>query len=298
MSFPDVPGNSPIIATPFTPDGAVDYDSLRSELRFIADTGCQAATLFGIASEFYKLSDAERTRLVEVTTEVSDEVGLSPVISVTHESTVMAVEDAAAYENAGAECIMVFPPRFGNPPKQKILDHVRAIADTVDVPIMVQHTPMNVAVSPAEWAGVYEEFPNVRYFKIEVDNPGQYIADLFDEADEDIVALVGSAGVQMIEGYDRGARGVMPAAVYEEFYNAIHEAYVGGDRERAVEMHTDLLGVLNAFRGIDSSKYLLAERGIIESPHCREPTSGIGDSVNEDLHLEVHDRMMGLIEAL
>lgn len=298
MAMPDEPGNCPIIATPFTEEGAVDYDSLVRELQFLADAGCRAATLFGIASEFYRLADDERDRLAEVVTDVGHEAGLSPVLSVTHGSTRVAVERATQYDEAGADCIMVFPPRFGNPPKGKVIDHLRQIGEAVDVPVMVQHTPMNVSVSPAEFAALHEDVPAIEYFKIEVSPPGPFISALHEETGGSVTTLVGSAGKQMIEAYDRGAVGVMPAACWDELYVEIHERHRVGDRERAAELHTELLGALNTFSGIDSSKRLLAERGIIESAHCREPTSGIGDDVNEALLLEAHEHVMGLIDEL
>jgi 4-hydroxy-tetrahydrodipicolinate synthase len=267
-------------------------------LRFIADAGDDAATLFGIASEFYKLSDRERDRMVDVVTDVLGEEGVAAVISVTHESTVVAVEWAKQYEAAGADCIMVFPPRFGDPPTETIIDHLRQIGEAVAIPVMVQHTPMNAAVSPAEFAALHEEVPSVKYFKIEVSPPGPFISDLQEEIGESATTLVGSAGKQMIEAYDRDAVGVMPAAVWDELYNEIHDCYLRGDRERAVELHTELLGALSVFQGIPSSKYLLAERGIIETSRCRAPTAGLGDEVNETLLLEAHERIMRIIDSL
>ena len=45
----DIRGICPIIATPFTERGEVDYESLTNLLRVLAKGGCNALTLFGIA---------------------------------------------------------------------------------------------------------------------------------------------------------------------------------------------------------------------------------------------------------
>ncbi|MFB6137135.1 MAG: dihydrodipicolinate synthase family protein [Halobacteriaceae archaeon] len=298
MTMPARPGNCPIVATPFTADGAVDHESLESELRFIADAGCEAATFFGIASEFYKLSDAEKDRLVEVATDACAALGLSPVISVTHDATVVAVDRARQYEAAGADCVMVFPPYFMGPGAEGVLEHVRAIGEAVSVPVMVQHTSLNADIDPETWADLHREVPNVRYFKIEVDPPGPYISELLEATDGEVTVLVGNAGWQLVDAYDRGAEGVMPAAVYEELYCEIDRRYREGDRAGARDLHDRLLGALNDFSGTDSSKHLLAERGIIATPHCREPTSGIGDEVRERLLMESHERVMGIVAEL
>ena len=65
----EIKGIVPIIAAPFTDSGAVDYESLRSELKYMKDVGCDGATLFGIAGEYYKLTDAECEKLIGVTVE-------------------------------------------------------------------------------------------------------------------------------------------------------------------------------------------------------------------------------------
>ena len=69
-------GICPIIATPFTRDGKVDYDSLQNGIYWLADQGCHAATLFGIAGEYYKLSDAEAEQMVHVVVDACHKKGM------------------------------------------------------------------------------------------------------------------------------------------------------------------------------------------------------------------------------
>ncbi|MFB6135250.1 MAG: dihydrodipicolinate synthase family protein [Halobacteriaceae archaeon] len=296
--MPTVEGVCPIIATPFTEAGEIDYDSLRREVRILAEGGCHAATLFGIASEFYKLSDAERDRMVEVVTDAADEHGLTLVVSVTHEATPVAVDWAERYADAGADCLMVFPPTFRGPSQEGVLDHLRAIGEAVDVPVMVQHTQQNVGVAPEQFAALNADVPNVRYFKIETNTAGQYIGDLLEAAEGEVYPLVGAAGTQMVEAYDRGAVGVMPAAGVFEVYLAVHDAYHAGDRERALDAHGDVLALQNQVSqaGIQSEKWLLAERGIVETAHCREPTPPKMDAEHVDLLRTQLERVEGYLD--
>ena len=55
----EIKGICPIIATPFKENGEVDYRSLDNLVRVLIKGGCHAVTLFGIAGEYYKLSDEE-----------------------------------------------------------------------------------------------------------------------------------------------------------------------------------------------------------------------------------------------
>ncbi len=50
-------GIIPIMAAPFTKAGALDEDGFQALVRHLLSVGVNGLTLFGIATEFYKLSD-------------------------------------------------------------------------------------------------------------------------------------------------------------------------------------------------------------------------------------------------
>ncbi|WP_269472655.1 dihydroxy-acid dehydratase [Vibrio taketomensis] len=56
----ELAGVNPIAAMPFTVDGHVDLVSFTNMINHLVNTGCNGITLFGIASEFYKLTERER----------------------------------------------------------------------------------------------------------------------------------------------------------------------------------------------------------------------------------------------
>ena len=62
-------GTVPIIPTPFRDDESIDEDALRNLIEFAVQSGVQAACLPAYASEFYKLTDAERLQVVKVAVE-------------------------------------------------------------------------------------------------------------------------------------------------------------------------------------------------------------------------------------
>ena len=84
-------GIIPIIATTFAADESIDYASFRRELQYMKKAGCQGATLFGIAGEYYKLTDAECEKLIDVTVDECKRLNLPSVISCTPHSTAAAV---------------------------------------------------------------------------------------------------------------------------------------------------------------------------------------------------------------
>jgi 4-hydroxy-tetrahydrodipicolinate synthase len=295
-----IEGVFPVIATPFGEDGEVDYDALREEVVAIADQGCHGAVLFGVVTEFFKLTDDERDRMVEVVTDAVTDRDLTLVISVTHEATGAAVKWAREYEEAGADGLMVYTPTERNPSGQGIYDHLTAIGEAVSTPVMVQHTDENVAVNPATYARLADEIDTIQYFKIEVTPPGPYVDALMDAVESDVDILVGSGGVQMIEIFDRGGVGVIPAAMYNEVYIEIYDRYFEGDREGAIDLHSRLLPTLNQTHQapIQYEKAALSERGLIPTDYCRKPLPVSRDEVYDDLFESYHERAMALVEAV
>ena len=282
MTDTEPSGVCPIVDTPFTDDGTVDYDSLGTLCETLIGNGCDALALFGFASEFYKLTDSERKAMAEQVIDACEEGSVPSIVSVTAQSTPVAVEEAELFAELGADALMVLPPYVRSPPTDAIYNHLVAVGETVDIPVMVQYAPgsTGIIMSPSFFADLYEEVETIDYFKIECDPPGKFISKLHDLTDHEANVLVGRAGYEMIETYDRGAIGVMPASAMHDIYVKIHKAYHNGQRETAVEIHSDLVAVLNQLTkvGIQWEKRILADRGIIDSPHCRGPEDSLDET--------------------
>ena len=274
----EIKGIVPIIAATFYEDGSIDYDSLRSQLKYMKEVGCDGATLFGIAGEYYKLSDKECEELIAVTVEECKKLGLASVISCTPHSTYAAIERAKLIEASGADCMMLLPPFFLKPSGKELFDHIRAVARSVSIPVMLQYAPeqTGVAIAPEALRQLAIDVPNMIYFKIECKPAGPYITSFLNGAPEGIRVFAGNAGYQMLETFDRGAVGAMPGASMAKLYIAVYRAYMEGNMELAVELHNKLLPILNHIRQnveeiIHYEKAIMARRGVIANAYCRHP---------------------------
>ena len=275
----DIKGICPIIATTFTEVGEVDYKSLENLVKTLIKGGCHAVTLFGIAGEYYKLSDDERKKMVEVTVKAAKEVGGKTIISVTDHATEIAVKNAKFFEESGADCLMLLPPFFLKPGATYLYEHMKAVANAVKIPVMAQYAPeqTGVAISPETFIKLEKECPNIIYYKIECKPAGPYVSNLVRMTDGRMKIFVGNAGFQLIECMDRGAIGAMPGCSMYDVYLDIYENYVSGNRDKAIEIHNLLLPMLNHIRQnveqiISFEKRILKLRGIIESDYCRKPS--------------------------
>ncbi|MEE1351497.1 MAG: dihydrodipicolinate synthase family protein [Clostridia bacterium] len=275
----EIKGICPIVAAPFTDNGEVDYESLDKLVKHLINGGCHAVTLFGIAGEYYKLSDDEREKMAQVTIKTAKEVCGKTIISVTDHSTEIAVKRAKQFEEMGADCLMLLPPFFLKPGAKYLYEHMKAIANAVDIPIMAQYAPeqTGVAIPPETFCKLEKECPNMIYYKIECKPAGPYVTNLMNLTDGKMKIFVGNAGFQLIECMDRGAIGAMPGCSMYDVYLDIYNHYVDGDREKAIQLHNKLLPMLNHIRQnveqiISFEKRILKRRGIIASDYCRKPS--------------------------
>jgi dihydrodipicolinate synthase/N-acetylneuraminate lyase len=133
-------GVCPILATPFTDTGEVDFRSLTPLTRGLHAWGAAAITMFGIASEYYKLTDDEKTRMVEVVLATAP-AQMPVIVSVTAHATEIAVAEARRWQRMGAPFLMLLPPFFLKPGVQSLVSHIESVASAVTVPIIVQYAP-------------------------------------------------------------------------------------------------------------------------------------------------------------
>ena len=279
MSNGNLRGMCPIIATPFTKRGAVDYDSFENLVRVLIEGGCQAVTLFGIAGEYYKLTDEEMKKLAQLTVDTCRKYGGTSIISVTQHATQVAVERAKMYQDMGADNLMLLPPFFLKPGQAALYRHMKAVGQAVEIPVMAQYAPeqTGVAIPPETYAELFRECPNIRYYKIECKPAGAYISSLLRQTENRVGVFIGNAAYQFIEGFDRGGIGAMPGCSMFDIYLRMYEEYLRGDWQAAAWTHSNLiLPVLNHIRQnvemiIAFEKKILKKRGIIESDFCREP---------------------------
>lgn len=274
----EVYGIVPIAPSVYNDKGKVDYEDYASALDTMFKGGSHSIALFGIAGEYYKMSHEEELRLIDVTVERARACNVPCVISNTRHATEVAIDWAKHIEASGADCMMVLPPFFLKPGGEAIYEHMKAVGSAVKIPVMIQYAPeqTGVAISPDILKRLNQEVPNIIYYKIECKPPGQYISNMMENAAEGTSILIGNAGYQLIEGLDRGATGVMPGPSMFDVYRTIFDSYQNGERQKAMDIHKDLVYFLNHIRQnvemiIAFEKQVLKKRGIIKSDYCRKP---------------------------
>ncbi|WP_310608505.1 dihydrodipicolinate synthase family protein [Buttiauxella brennerae] len=275
-SATNIVGVNPIVAMPFTKEGEIDEVSFVRLLEHLTDTGAQGTTLFGIASEFPKLSDQERDRLAQMFVSTLAGCSLYGAMSVTDHSTEMAVKRARYYASLGVDALMLLPPFFLQPNPQAIQDHIFAVLEAVDIPVMVQYAPgeTGLSITPKQLAAVAARYPHA-VFKIECNPPVDYTREFLQKAPQASV-LNGYAGLYMLQMLAAGGKGVMPGCSFTEVYVGIYRHWLNGEQQQAEALHSALLPYIQRWMShceyiIQVEKTILMKRGIIATDYCRRP---------------------------
>ena len=132
------------LVTPFTAQGDVDEAALRRLVEWQIAEGVHFLVPCGSTGEAATLSLAEHCRVVEITAEVAE--GRVPVVAgAGTNDTSRAIALSREVQSAGATHLLHVSPAYNKPPQRGIIAHFRAIADAVDLPIVVYNVPGRTA---------------------------------------------------------------------------------------------------------------------------------------------------------
>ena len=132
------------LVTPFTTQGGVDEQSLRSFVDWQIASGVHFVVPCGSTGEAATMTPAEHRRVVEITVEQA--AGRVPVVAgAASNDTSKAIALSREMASAGATHLLHASPMYNKPPQRGIVAHFRAIADAVAIPIVVYNVPSRTA---------------------------------------------------------------------------------------------------------------------------------------------------------
>lgn len=274
----EISGIIPIVAAPFTDSGTLDEDSFQSLIRHLLGTNASALTLFGLATEFYKLTDNDRLRMQSLLlAETCRTESVAGIISITDHSWEVACRRARDAESQGADALMLLPPYFLSPGEEAMLEHLRRVIGSVKIPVIIQYAPVQtgVRIPPDVFIQLRDALPNADFIKVETQPPGRYVSQLIERSQGRLRSLVGYAGVQMPDVLARGAVGIQPGCSFTEVYVELWRRWLN-DKPAFLLLHNRLLPYISYWmHGIELiirvEKLILKKRRIIASDYCRNP---------------------------
>ena len=280
MTAPLFKGVITALITPLR-DGKVDEDAFVRLLERQIAAGVHGVVPMGTTGESATLHPEEHKRVVELC--VATAAGRIRVIAGAGSSaTDKAIDFVRHAKTVGADGVLIVTPYYNRPSQAGLVLHFEAIAEAVQIPIVLYNVPGRTGVDLAnETVARLSAHPNIVGIKdatgdmgrvswMRANIGGQF--DLISGDDPSYLGYAASGGVGVIS---------VTSNVAPEGMVALHDAIQAGDLESARLWQDRLIGLHKALF-LDNSpapaKYALSRLGLC-SDEVRLPLSPTADAV-------------------
>jgi 4-hydroxy-tetrahydrodipicolinate synthase len=286
-----------VLPTPFTASGDLDTQSLRQVIDLFVEAGVNGVTALDVTGEVARLTDDERRQVLETVVEhVNGRIGV--VVGTSAEGTRTCIAHSRHARSAGATAVMVSPPRMPTLDSGAVVRHFQALAEAVDIEIVVQDYPpiSGCAMEPGLLARIAGDIPRARTIKLE-DPPTPFKTSKILEACGDVQVRIfgGLGGVFLLEELMAGATGAMTGFAFPEVLVNIVALYRSGRVDEAADLFYKSVPLMRfEFQkgiGMAIRKEVLHRRGALTSAATRAPGAALDDATRAAL-----DRVMKYTE--
>jgi len=288
-------GTATAIVTPFKKDGSIDEEALRRFVDFQISGSVEALVPVGTTGENPTLSAEEQKRVIEIVIEQTNK-RVRIFAGAGSNNTTEVIEKAKFVKSAGADAALVVGPYYNKPTQNGYFQHFSAIADAVDIPLIIYNVPGRTCgnIEAATLLRMAEEIPNVTMVKEASGNMAQ-IMEIARNKPKNFSLLSGddSLAYSIIALGGDGSISVVSNEVPKEFSNLLRLCLAGNWTE-ALQLQFKLLPLMN-INFIESSpipvKTALAMMGMIDETvrlplvHITEPSRVKLKKVLDDLKL-------------
>lgn len=234
-------GSLVALVTPMSEDGSLDLAGLRRLVDWHVEQGTDALVVVGTTGESSTVSPEEHCLLIR--TAVEQAAGRIPVVAGTGaNSTAEAIELSRCAKEAGAVAGLSVAPYYNKPTQEGLYRHFRAIAEAVDLPVILYNVPSRTASDISnETVLRLAQVPGIIGIKDATGNiargsdlirraPADFAVYSGDDASALALMLLGAKGVISVTA------NVAPGPMHE-----MCAAALSGNLERAREINRQLL---------------------------------------------------------
>jgi 4-hydroxy-tetrahydrodipicolinate synthase len=260
-------GSNVALVTPMSDSGEIDFAALERLLEFHISEGSDGVVIAGTTGESPTLEAGELEELV--TRAVRTVAGRIPVIAGSGtNSTTGAVKLTQMVEKAGADAALVVTPYYNKPEQTGLQSHYAAVAQSVDLPIILYNVPGRTAVDLLpETVAVLAGYPNIVGLK-EATAGTERLARLRELCPDNFCLLSGDDATSM-DFILAGGDGVISvtANVAPRLMHGLCEASLAGESRKAAsindrlqELHVELFVEANPI----PVKWAVARMGLMD----------------------------------
>jgi 4-hydroxy-tetrahydrodipicolinate synthase len=237
-------GSIVALVTPMHEDGRIDYDGLRRLIDWHIAEGTDCIGVVGTTGESPTVSMEENCEVIRVAVEQAKKaIRRVPIMAGTGaNNTIEAIELTRFAKKVGADCHLSVVPYYNRPSQEGIYRHFKAIAEAVDLPMVLYNVPgRTVADMLPETALRLAQIPGVIGIK-EASGNIERAAHLIKHAPKGFSIYSGDDGtaiaLMLLGGHGNVS---VTANVAPRLMHEMCVAALEGDVRRATAIHMKLL---------------------------------------------------------
>lgn len=185
------------LITPFNEDFLIDENKYREFIKFQIKSGCQILTM-GTTGESATLSHDEHHIAMNIAIDEAKKSDLDPFVlaGTGSNSTKEAISLSQYAETKGADGLLLVVPYYNKPVQHSLIDHFSAVADSVNLPIILYNVPSRTGrnLEPETVAKLAELKDNIVGIKCASGNIDQ-ITRIIKMTPDDFIVLSGDDGL-------------------------------------------------------------------------------------------------------
>ena len=236
-------GSIVALVTPMHEDGSVDYPALRRLIDWHIAEGTDCIGVVGTTGESPTVSHEEHREILRVSVEHA--AGRVPIMAGCGSNSTREAIELTAYAKAiGADCTLQVVPYYNKPTQEGMVRHFQAIAEAVDLPVVLYNVPgRTVADMAPETTLRLAQVPGIVAVKEATGNI-ERACWLIRNAPEGFKIYSGddptAIALMLLGGHGNIS---VTANVAPRLMHELCKAAMAGDAKRAAEIHFKLLPV-------------------------------------------------------
>ncbi len=234
------------LVTPFTTDGAVDYEAYARMVDRQVASGVHFLVPLATTGETPTLSAGEKTAIYQVAKEHAKGLPLMPGIGVN--SLPDTLGNLHLLEPLEPDALLVVVPYYNKPTQQGQYEYFKAVASETSLPVIIYNVPGRTGANmlPDTVIRLAEEVPNIRGIK-EASGKYDQVSEILRRAPEGFSVLSGDDDMTLAF-MATGAHGVVSVAsnVAPKEVSQMVEAMMRGDLPAARALHHRLFPLFKA----------------------------------------------------
>ena len=296
-------GVVPIIPTPFQENEEIDETALRKLVDFACSCGIEAACLPAYASEFYKLTDDEKIRVVKIAVEQA--AGRIRIVAQSnHPSLRSAIRIAQENVKNGADVVSLAVPRIFALPDESLMDYLSGFLSAIPTtPVLIQDfNPGGSSISASFIKKLADRHSNFKYLKLEEPLCAPKFEHIIEVTEGRIGLFEGWGGLYMLELTPIGIAGVMPGLGVADILQKIFVLRKAGQTDEAFTLFEKVMPqIFFSLQNMElfhyAEKELLKARGVLTNSVARKAAYN-PDASSINYIRELNQRVVALVKTL